>query len=116
MDSLNSAAVGRHWQTQLALLVAFLKQHNAPIRLEDLAIRSGVDHLLASPELQQGLRQHDRVRFDERTQLVSYKVRPPHAGTVLAFLSRGSPFPFLPVLPQRSPRVSCLQLQMPSPA
>ncbi|POY71584.1 hypothetical protein BMF94_5409 [Rhodotorula taiwanensis] len=73
MDSLNSAAVGRHWQTQLALLVAFLKQHNAPIRLEDLAIRSGVDHLLASPELQQGLRQHDRVRFDERTQLVSYK-------------------------------------------
>lgn len=71
----NTAAVGRHWQTQLAIAVAFLKQHNAPIRLEDLAIRSGVEHLLTNPELQQGLRQHERVRFDERTQLVSYKVR-----------------------------------------
>lgn len=69
------AAVGRHWQTQLAIAVAFLKQHNAPIRLEDLAIRSGVEHLLSNPELQQGLRHHERVRFDERTQLVSYKVR-----------------------------------------
>ncbi|GAA5956779.1 hypothetical protein JCM8115_003817 [Rhodotorula mucilaginosa] len=73
MDGNNTAAVGRHWQTQLAIAVAFLKQHNAPIRLEDLAIRSGVEHLLTNPELQQGLRQHDRVRFDERTQLVSYK-------------------------------------------
>ena len=74
MDGNNTAAVGRHWQTQLAIAVAFLKQHNAPIRLEDLAIRSGVEHLLTSPELQQGLRHHERVRFDERTQLVSYKV------------------------------------------
>ncbi|GAA5990424.1 hypothetical protein JCM10908_007365 [Rhodotorula pacifica] len=70
---MDAATVGRHWQTQLALSVAFLKQHNAPIRLEDLAIRSGVEHLLTNPELLQGLRAHERVRFDERTQLVSYK-------------------------------------------
>lgn len=72
---MDSAAVGRHWQTQLAIAVAFLKQHNAPIRLEDLAIRSGIEPLLSNPELQNGLRQHERVRFDERTSLVSYKVR-----------------------------------------
>jgi hypothetical protein len=104
MDGNNTAAVGRHWQTQLAIAVAFLKQHNAPIRLEDLAIRSGVEHLLTNPELQQGLRQHDRVRFDERTQLVSYKVR-------LAFLSLENYSPTLTRRPWRAARL-CPQLEI----
>ncbi|GAA5886748.1 hypothetical protein JCM3774_003038 [Rhodotorula dairenensis] len=93
------AAVGRHWQTQLAIAVAFLKQHNAPIRLEDLAIRSGVEPLLTNPELQHGLRQHDRVRFDDRTQLVSYK--PDFVlnskSDLIVLLRRNSPLGGLPV-------------------
>ncbi|BGP58004.1 hypothetical protein JCM8202_001758 [Rhodotorula sphaerocarpa] len=96
---MDSAAVGRHWQTQLAIAVAFLKQHNAPIRLEDLAIRSGIEPLLSNPELQNGLRQHERVRFDERTSLVSYK--PDFVlnskSDLLVLLRRNSPTGGLPV-------------------
>ncbi|GAA5853307.1 hypothetical protein JCM3766R1_001316 [Sporobolomyces carnicolor] len=65
--------VGRHWQTQLVLAVNFLKQLNRPIRLEDLAITSGIEALLHNYELLNALKHHDRVRYDDRTQLFHYK-------------------------------------------
>ncbi|GAA5861945.1 hypothetical protein JCM8547_001534 [Rhodosporidiobolus lusitaniae] len=67
------SGIGRHWQTQLALTVSFLKSLGGPIRLEDLALRSNVEALLHNHELVQGLRQHERVKYDERTGLWSYK-------------------------------------------
>ncbi|BGP19851.1 hypothetical protein JCM10213_003160 [Rhodosporidiobolus nylandii] len=67
------SGVGRHWQTQLALTVSFLKNLGGPIRLEDLALRSGVEALLHNAELVQGLQQHERVKYDERTGLWAYK-------------------------------------------
>ncbi|GAA6001750.1 transcription factor TFIIE subunit TFA2 [Rhodotorula paludigena] len=91
--------VGRHWQTQLALAVSFLRQLNGPIRLEDLAIRSGVEALLHNHELIQGLQNHDRVRYDERTGLFSY--RPDYIlsskADLLILLRRHSPQGGLPV-------------------
>lgn len=71
----SSSTVARHWQTQLALSVAFLKQLNGPIRLEDLALRSGVEGLLHNHELVEGLKKHERVRYTEKTGLFAYKVR-----------------------------------------
>ncbi|GAA5878007.1 hypothetical protein JCM16303_002815 [Sporobolomyces ruberrimus] len=65
--------VGRHWQTQLVLAVNFLKQLNRPIRLEDLAITSGIESLLHNYELLEALKSHDKVRYDSRTQLFQYK-------------------------------------------
>lgn len=64
---------GRHWQTQLVLSVNFLKQLNRPIRLEDLAITSGIEALLHNYELLEALKQHERVRYDSRTELFTYK-------------------------------------------
>ncbi|GEM12533.1 transcription initiation factor TFIIE subunit beta [Rhodotorula toruloides] len=69
----SSSIVARHWQTQLALSVAFLKQLNGPIRLEDLALRSGVEGLLHNHELVEGLKKHERVRYAEKTGLFAYK-------------------------------------------
>ena len=69
------SGTGRHWATQLALAVSFLKQVNRPIRLEDLAFESNVQALLSNHELVQALANHDRVRHDERTGLFSYRVR-----------------------------------------
>ena len=65
--------VGRHWQTQLVLAVSFLKQLNRPIRLEDLAITSGIEALLHNYELLEALKNHERVRYDPRTELFQYK-------------------------------------------
>ncbi|GAA5915611.1 transcription factor TFIIE subunit TFA2 [Sporobolomyces salmoneus] len=65
--------VGRHWQTQLVLAVNFLKQLNRPIRLEDLAITSGIEALLHNYELLEALKGHDRVKYDSRTELFQYK-------------------------------------------
>ncbi|GAA5930785.1 transcription factor TFIIE subunit TFA2 [Sporobolomyces koalae] len=65
--------VGRHWQTQLVLAVNFLKQLNRPIRLEDLAITSGIESLFNNYDLVEALKQHDRVRYDPRTELFQYK-------------------------------------------
>jgi len=64
---------GRHWQTQLVLSVNFLKQLNRPIRLEDLAITSGIEALLHNYELLEALKGHERVRYDSRTELFTYK-------------------------------------------
>ncbi|GAA6051416.1 hypothetical protein JCM3770_000508 [Rhodotorula araucariae] len=64
---------GRHWATQLALAVSYLKQLNHPVRLEDLALQSGVQALLHNHDLVNALAAHEKVRHDPRTGLFSYK-------------------------------------------
>ncbi|GAA5980472.1 hypothetical protein JCM11641_003406 [Rhodosporidiobolus odoratus] len=93
------SGIGRHWQTQLALTVSFLKSLNGPIRLEDLALRSGVEALLHNQELVDGLKQHERVKFDERTGLWSYKPDfiLSSKSDLLILLRRASPEGGLPV-------------------
>lgn len=51
------------------------QEHPEVHRLEDLAIRSGVDELMTSRDLYDVFRSHDRVHWDERTNLYRYKVR-----------------------------------------
>ncbi|GAA5935531.1 hypothetical protein JCM1841_003706 [Sporobolomyces salmonicolor] len=65
--------VGRHWQTQLVLAVSFLKQLNRPIRLDDFAITSGIEALLHNHELLEAFKNHDRVTYNDRTELFTYK-------------------------------------------
>ncbi|GAA6014477.1 hypothetical protein JCM10207_001621 [Rhodosporidiobolus poonsookiae] len=93
------SGIGRHWQTQLALTVSFLKSLGGPIRLEDLALRSGVEALLHNAELLQGLQQHERVKYDERTGLWSYKPDfiLSSKSDLLILLRRASPDGGLPV-------------------
>lgn len=95
--------VGRHWQTQLVLAVNFLKQLNRPIRLEDLALTSGIESLLHNYELVEALKAHDRVRYDPRTELVQY--RPDFVlsskSDLVALLRRYSPQGGLAVKPLR---------------
>ncbi|SGY11758.1 BQ5605_C011g06263 [Microbotryum silenes-dioicae] len=67
--------IGRHWKTQLVSAVHFLKQHARPIRLEDLALLSGVEALLSNAELLSNFRSHEKVVVDDKTGLFSYKVR-----------------------------------------
>lgn len=69
----SETGVGQHWATQLTFALKFLKS-NSPIRLEDLAIRSGVEALLNNQDLVDRLRKNDRVRVDEKTGLWNYKV------------------------------------------
>lgn len=45
------------------------------MRLEDLAIHSTVEALTTNQELFDSFRTHERVIFDEKTGLYSYKVR-----------------------------------------
>ncbi|KAM0786154.1 hypothetical protein ACM66B_006962 [Microbotryomycetes sp. NB124-2] len=68
-----SSIIGRHWATQLLHAVDYLKQHANPIRLEELAIRSGVEALLSNPQLLQSFTSHERVLVDDRLGLYSYK-------------------------------------------
>ena len=44
------------------------------MRLEDLAIYSRVEELLRSAELLAAFRAHEKVKWDEKTDLYSYKV------------------------------------------
>ncbi|BGP43220.1 hypothetical protein JCM10449v2_007248 [Rhodotorula kratochvilovae] len=99
---------GRHWATQLALAVSYLKQLNAPVRLEDLALQSGVEALLHNQELVDALARHEKVRHDARTGLFSYKASLPSSRTqpdfilsskadLLVLLRRHSPQGGLPV-------------------
>lgn len=50
------------------------QSHGNPIRLEDLAIHSKVEALTTNHELYQSFKAHERVIFDEKTGLYSYKV------------------------------------------
>ncbi|GAA6036276.1 hypothetical protein JCM8097_006872 [Rhodosporidiobolus ruineniae] len=93
------SGIGRHWQTQLALTVSFLKSLGGPIRLEDLALRSNVEALLHNHELVDGLRNHERVKYDDRTGLWSYKPDfiLSSKSDLLILLRRASPDGGLPV-------------------
>lgn len=44
---------------------------------DDLAIRSGVTDLEYNEELSKALRAHDRVEYNAKTELYSFKVRSP---------------------------------------
>ncbi|BGP51422.1 hypothetical protein JCM10450v2_007364 [Rhodotorula kratochvilovae] len=77
---------GRHWATQLALAVSYLKQLNAPVRLEDLALQSGVEALLHNQELVDALARHEKPDF-----ILSSKA------DLLVLLRRHSPQGGLPV-------------------
>lgn len=68
------SGVGHHFHTQLIYAVSYLKDKNAPTRLEDLAVHSRVEALLNNEELLAALKAHDKIRFDEKTELFSYKV------------------------------------------
>lgn len=87
--------VGRHWQTQLVLAVNFLKQLNRPIRLEDLAITSGIEALLHNYELLEALKGHERVRYDPRTELFTYKASLLPLPSSLSLLHHLAVFPSL---------------------
>ncbi|KAK4052337.1 hypothetical protein OIO90_004418 [Microbotryomycetes sp. JL221] len=72
-DAAATSTIGRHWATQLFNAVDSLKQHGHPIRLEELAIRSGVEALLSNPNLLESFQNHERVLVDDRLGLYSYK-------------------------------------------
>ena len=66
---------GQHSHTQLIYAVGYLKEHpNTPMRLEDLAIYSKVEDLLHNADLLAAFRTHEKVQWDEKTDLYSYKV------------------------------------------
>ncbi|TIA93594.1 hypothetical protein E3P99_00018 [Wallemia hederae] len=64
--------VGMHINSQLAYLVQFIKDYNAPIRLEDLVVRSGIE-LVRTPGLLDLFNSHDRVQHDTKLDLYSYR-------------------------------------------
>ncbi|TIA67891.1 hypothetical protein E3P91_04197 [Wallemia ichthyophaga] len=64
--------VGMHINSQLAYLVQFIKDYNAPIRLEDLIVRSGIE-LIRTPGLLDLFNSHDRVQHDTKLDLYSYR-------------------------------------------
>lgn len=65
---------GQHFHTQLIYAVGYLKEHpNTPMRLEELAIYSKVEDLLHNADLLAAFRTHEKVQWDEKTDLYSYK-------------------------------------------
>ncbi|GAA93734.1 uncharacterized protein L969DRAFT_608927 [Mixia osmundae IAM 14324] len=84
-------AGGTQAATQLYAAVLHLKDRNGPVRLEDLIDYTSA-HLLGQPGAEQeggllrALRQHERVEYDPRTDLYSW--RPLHRITTTADLYR----------------------------
>lgn len=78
-----------------------------PVRLEDFALVHGL-HALMDPQsnLFQRFKQHSKVRYDEKTDLWSYKVRrPSHAARLRGALARRHYRAFaVQVLPPFSPQ------------
>ena len=68
--------IGHHIHTQLIYAVGYLKEHSAnPIRLEELAAFSGIEELQHNHDLLAAFKAHEKVKYDEKTDLYSYKVR-----------------------------------------
>ncbi|KAF8637747.1 hypothetical protein AX17_002605 [Amanita inopinata Kibby_2008] len=63
---------GTHVNTQLVYAVNHLKSTHNPMRLQDLAIVTNTP-LDADPVLLERFRAHDRVQYDPKTDLYSYK-------------------------------------------
>jgi len=85
---------GQHYQTQIIYAVGYLKERpNQPIRLEDLAAFARVDELQHNAEMLAAFKAHERIVYDEKTDLYSYK--PDFAirnnNELLALLRRYSP-------------------------
>jgi len=61
--------------TQLVYAVDFLKSNGNgnPMRLDDIAIHTNIPSLSTDPALVQKFRSHDRVIYDPKTDLYSYK-------------------------------------------
>lgn len=80
----NDTGVGRHFHTQLLYAVGYLKEHpNNPIRLEELAAFSRVNELNHNSELLAAFRAHDKVNYDEKLDLYSYKVYTLESSSIL---------------------------------
>ncbi|TFK99986.1 transcription initiation factor IIE subunit beta [Pterulicium gracile] len=64
---------GKDVNTQLIYIINELKRSLNPRRIEDLAFESGVTSLLSDTSLLEKLKSHDRVNYDVKTGLCSYK-------------------------------------------
>lgn len=72
--------MGQHLYTKLIYAVGYLKEHpNNPIRLEELAAFSNVEELQTNAEMLAAFRAHEKVMYDEKTDLYQYKVGLPFA-------------------------------------
>ncbi|EAU88000.1 transcription initiation factor IIE subunit beta [Coprinopsis cinerea okayama7 len=63
---------GTNVNTQLVYAVSYLKNHNGPIRLDDLAAYTSTP-VNTDPVLLEKFKAHDRVVYDPKTDLYSYK-------------------------------------------
>ncbi|KAK7060276.1 hypothetical protein VNI00_001041 [Paramarasmius palmivorus] len=63
---------GKEWSTQLVYAVDYLKTTHNPMRLQDLAIYTSTE-VDTNPTLIEKLRSHERVQWDPKTDLYSYK-------------------------------------------
>jgi len=68
-----------------------------PARAEDLSMEIGWEELQYDQSAQDLLKEHEKIKFDERTKLFSYKVSSssPLLPSLLPFLSRLADFPHL---------------------
>lgn len=67
--------VGQHLYTKIIYAVGYLKEHpNNPIRLEELAAFSNVEELQHNADMLAAFRAHEKVLYDEKMDLYSYKV------------------------------------------
>lgn len=66
---------GTHSSTILITALDALKAHSAPQRFDDFAITNGLTALLHDERLKERFKAHPRVMWNERLELLSYKVR-----------------------------------------
>ncbi|GJJ13968.1 hypothetical protein Clacol_008225 [Clathrus columnatus] len=63
---------GQNTNTQLVYVVTYLKDHGNPMRLQELAIVTDTP-LLSDQNLLEKFKAHDRIVYDPKTDLYSYK-------------------------------------------
>ena len=66
---------GTHSSTILITALDALKAHGAPQRFDDFAITNGLTALLHDERLKERFKAHPRVMWNEKLELLSYKVR-----------------------------------------
>lgn len=65
--------VGRHTGSQHLHLIEYLKSHDAPMHIGELASRTGID-IIGNPDLMEMLRKSERIVYDQPRQTVAYRV------------------------------------------
>jgi len=65
---------GTNVNTQLVYAVGFMKGKQNPMRLEDIAMMTETP-LDTDPVLREKFKAHDKIQYDPKTNLYSYKVR-----------------------------------------